>query len=484
MARKLVVLAIVLLAAAFLFSCKTAPKPTEEPAVTEEKPPEPAPQVTEKPPEKPAEAPPEKPAPVSDQEIREARNAIARALEAEADYYDPATLKEAKEALDAALLVRQSDPETARKHLARAKERANTAFDNSVVKAAQALAERAARLKSQLLAISADRFLPDEYNAAVAGIPQTEALFKSGKLVEAREQAYATLADMSNLLERLRERQRWVDVLKRDFGQYMKEAETLGANVRAPERFQRANALYLQGVEAYQKYQLFEAEDYLIKAREEALALVQIAKSTQAEQKEKARALMLQVMNELKDASTLTVVTDDGTLIKPEAWSGDQYLEETLPAEEQPKPAGQSRALRALRAAPRGTGEQLLLIGGGAGPLVLGDTAEENLLAQAKEMWRQGVQEWNNGNYSTAEEYFAESRKLTEAYKAQAVNPNYPIYVVRLIPDRRDCLWRIAEYKFIYANPYLWPKIWRRNRKLIQHPDLIYPGWKLVIPPS
>jgi len=55
---------------------------------------------------------------------------------------------------------------------------------------------------------------------------------------------------------------------------------------------------------------------------------------------------------------------------------------------------------------------------------------------------------------------------------------------VRLIPERRDCLWRIAEYDFIYGNPYLWPKIWRRNRKLIQHPDLIYPGWKLVIPPQ
>jgi nucleoid-associated protein YgaU len=94
------------------------------------------------------------------------------------------------------------------------------------------------------------------------------------------------------------------------------------------------------------------------------------------------------------------------------------------------------------------------------------------------------VVEWNAGNYSLAEEYFNESRKLVEVYKTQAVNPDYPIYLVRLIPERRDCLWRIAEYSYIYANPYMWPKIWRRNRKLIQHPDLIYPGWKLVIPPK
>jgi nucleoid-associated protein YgaU len=109
---------------------------------------------------------------------------------------------------------------------------------------------------------------------------------------------------------------------------------------------------------------------------------------------------------------------------------------------------------------------------------------EENLLEQAKKLWKQGVVEWDAGNYSLAEEYFNESKKLIEVYKAQAVNPDYPIYVVRLIPERRDCLWRISEYNFIYANPYKWPKIWRRNRKLIQHPDLIYPGWKLVIPPK
>ncbi len=115
--------------------------------------------------------------------------------------------------------------------------------------------------------------------------------------------------------------------------------------------------------------------------------------------------------------------------------------------------------------------------------MVLADVAEENLLEQAKNLWQQGVLEWNSGNYGVAEEYFHEARRLAEAYKAQAVDSDYPVYVVRLIPERRDCLWRIAEYDFIYGNPYLWPKIWRRNRKLIQHPDLIYPGWKLVIPP-
>jgi len=473
MAKKLLVFLMVLGVVAFLVNCKTAPEEPEEPVV-EEKPVE---KPEEKPEEPVVEAPAEEPeevAPITDEEIRKARNAIARAREAQADYYDPATLKDAEDALDAALMARRSDPATARQHLARSVDRANTAFDNSVAAAAQELAERAERLNKQLLAINADKFLPSEYDAAVAGVPKTQALFLSGQLVEAREQAYATLAEMSNLLERLRERQRWIEILKRDINQYLQEAEELDAHVRAPLKFQRANGLYLEGIEAYQRYQLFESEELLGKAREEALALVQLAKSSGEEQKKNAEALMRDVMKDLEAASELTVVTDDGTLITPEKWSGEEVIEEV----EEGEPQSMLSPPQFHQPAER------VLIPDGSAVAVLGDEAEENLLAQAKELWRQGVVEWNAGNYSLAEEYFNESKKLVEVYKAQAVNPDYPIYLVRLIPERRDCLWRIAEYNYIYANPYMWPKIWRRNRKLIQHPDLIYPGWKLVIPPK
>ncbi len=477
MAKKLLILLMIVGVVSFLVNCKTTPEETVEPVVEEtpEEAPEVTPEETPEVVEVPEEVPGEAVAPITDEEIRRARNAIARAREADAVYYDPTTLKQAEDALNAALLARQSDPTTARKHLARTIERANTAFDNSVAKAAQELAERAEGLNKQLLAISADKFLPSEYNAAVAGVPETQKLFYAGKLVEAREQAYTTLADMSNLLERLSERQRWIEVLKRDINQYLKEAEELDAHVLAPLKFERANGLYLEGIEAYQQYQLFESEELLGKAREEALALIQLAKSSGEEQKKKAKALMMDVMKELEDASDLTVVTDDGTLITPEDWSGEGFIEETV---------GEDDDQSLLNPPDLHLPAERVLIPEGAFVAVLGDAVEENLLAQAKELWKEGVVEWNNGNYSLAEEYFNESRKLIEVYKAQAVNPDYPIYVVRLIPERRDCLWRIAEYSYIYSNPYMWPKIWRRNRKLIQHPDLIYPGWKLVIPPK
>jgi len=59
------------------------------------------------------------------------------------------------------------------------------------------------------------------------------------------------------------------------------------------------------------------------------------------------------------------------------------------------------------------------------------------------------------------------------------------VYVVRLIPQRRDCLWRIAEYPFIYNNPLKWKVIYAANKKTFRdpgNPNLIFPGQKLTIP--
>jgi len=59
------------------------------------------------------------------------------------------------------------------------------------------------------------------------------------------------------------------------------------------------------------------------------------------------------------------------------------------------------------------------------------------------------------------------------------------VYVVRLIPERRDCLWRIAEYAFIYNNPLKWTVIYEANKKNFRdpgNPNLIFPGQKLSIP--
>ena len=61
--------------------------------------------------------------------------------------------------------------------------------------------------------------------------------------------------------------------------------------------------------------------------------------------------------------------------------------------------------------------------------------------------------------------------------------PKY--YTVRLIPERRDCLWRIAEYEFVYGDPFKWTLLYNANKKTFvnpNNPDLILPGQVLEIP--
>ncbi len=61
--------------------------------------------------------------------------------------------------------------------------------------------------------------------------------------------------------------------------------------------------------------------------------------------------------------------------------------------------------------------------------------------------------------------------------------PEY--YVVRLIPERRDSFWRIAEYEFVYDDPWEWPRLYEANRDILRDPDnprLIHPGMEFRIP--
>lgn len=69
--------------------------------------------------------------------------------------------------------------------------------------------------------------------------------------------------------------------------------------------------------------------------------------------------------------------------------------------------------------------------------------------------------------------------------QVSAALPLPATYTVRLIPERRDCLWRIAEYPFIYNNPFKWTTLYDANKKTFRdpsNPNLIFPGQVLQIP--
>ena len=79
---------------------------------------------------------------------------------------------------------------------------------------------------------------------------------------------------------------------------------------------------------------------------------------------------------------------------------------------------------------------------------------------------------------------------IHEANKDKVKDPNliYPGWVL-LIPTldqytvgAGDCLWMIASYLSIYSNAKKWPEIYEANKDKIKDPDFIYPKQEFVIP--
>lgn len=73
------------------------------------------------------------------------------------------------------------------------------------------------------------------------------------------------------------------------------------------------------------------------------------------------------------------------------------------------------------------------------------------------------------------------ARDIRSLYRTVEVSS----YTVGTWAETRDCLWNISAKPGIYNDPFQWPKIWSANYPLIKNtPDLIYPGWVLIIPPK
>jgi nucleoid-associated protein YgaU len=101
---------------------------------------------------------------------------------------------------------------------------------------------------------------------------------------------------------------------------------------------------------------------------------------------------------------------------------------------------------------------------------------------------KQAQSSFDGKEYETSIEYSKDALAALENIARQAGTTGGTLpaeYTVRLIPSRRDCFWRIAEYPFIYNNPWLWKKIYQLNKEVIEdpnNPDLIQPGQVFKIP--
>jgi nucleoid-associated protein YgaU len=384
--------------------------------------------------------------------LRQARVALARAAEAGAETYDPFVLQEARDALQEGERLRSSDPERAGAALARAKLKADESYRNSLGVARQQLKLTMMHLLQELRDNEVDQFTPQEYSGAEAAVAGAEELFDAGRLAAGSDAANAAIRRMQALRDTVTAQLARVLELKRATEMLQ---EQLGAAAQADQmKVAEMNDLYQKGEEALlDRYALGEAERHFGAAREAGRSVLRADDAEMGAEmtRERVEEQMYAVMRELESASLLTIITDEEIVVEPMPWEGAEVL------------SGVGTALRPMAGA------------------AFEQVPQHALLQQAKELWRQGVAQRNAGDHRRAAAYFEQAQRYAGAYEALAVMTTY---TVRLIPERRESLWRIAEYDFIYGNPWLWPRIWHRNRKLIQDPDLIYPGWQLYIPPA
>jgi nucleoid-associated protein YgaU len=122
-------------------------------------------------------------------------------------------------------------------------------------------------------------------------------------------------------------------------------------------------------------------------------------------------------------------------------------------------------------------------------------TRNANVYNSATALYRQAEGEFNAKDYAQATsdaqrvlallaEFDAVAGTAAPAAPAQA-GQKISSYVVKLNPARRDCLWRIAGYDFVYGDPWKWRHIYEANKAKFPNPNnpaLIKPGMVLTIP--
>ena len=117
------------------------------------------------------------------------------------------------------------------------------------------------------------------------------------------------------------------------------------------------------------------------------------------------------------------------------------------------------------------------------------DVLDDELIAELRDIWSESLAEAESRSNDTGEsaESAAQDDEDSEQAEAEEASgaelPRY--YVVRLIPERRDSFWRIAEYEFVYDDPWEWPSLYEANRDMLHdpdNPDLIHPGMRFRIP--
>ncbi|MDR1625226.1 MAG: hypothetical protein LBT33_01680 [Spirochaetia bacterium] len=113
-----------------------------------------------------------------------------------------------------------------------------------------------------------------------------------------------------------------------------------------------------------------------------------------------------------------------------------------------------------------------------------------NLYESATSLYRQAEGEFGAKDYAKATDDARQVLELLKDFDSMAgmaapSGQKAASYVVKLNAARRDCLWRIAGFDFVYGDPWKWRHIYEANKAKFPDPNnprLIQPGMVLTIP--
>lgn len=430
------------------FSCKkSVPEPVEK-----------TPQVTEKEEEKKlpevqiAKQPREE---ISETQFKEVEDLIAKAKEALADIYDKENFLNAKTNLNDAKSLNGTSPEEAAKLLNLARKQAENAYYNSYKARALEKKQEADRLINDLTKDSSIKITnKEQFDNAMNSYNDGTTFFDEENYPSSYAK-YAESVDKLNDLYAIQKKMRQETESKIKYIQSLiLKAEKLGAMVYAPEELNSAKENLNNGIMQYKNFDSENSKISLEQAEKDAISAIDKTNKALVEKKR------LEALKAIRKAgSSLEKAAKKETLKNGKAQKSLDYhfeFEEDIEVNEGNAPKKEMNSL-----------EQMPI------------SSYQKILGKAVDYIEKAKEAYYRTDYDMAIKYAEIAQRIADSYSGVGIKT---YYTVKLNTERRDCLWRISEYSFIYNNPFYWPMIWKTNKENILNPDLIYPGQVFAIP--
>lgn len=383
---------------------------------------------------------------ITDEQFNEAAELIERAKQAKADVYASDLLNSSIDLLKKAKDQNDNSPKDAFANLDASRKASQEAYYQTYKKRALEEKKKAEDLMLNLEANGGKDAFKEHFNEGVAKFDEGDNFFNEENFVNSYNSFSEACDIFSNLKSKHDANRGSIETRIKQVQELIKKAEKLGGNDFAPDELALAKDYLSAGIEDYRANNIDSCINNIQKAEEQALLAINITEKALKEQKR------LEALNKIKkagkaveSATSKEVVDEQGKTTK-----GLEYkfeIKEDGKAVTSPAPSNQ--------------------------------VSYQEVLLKAVDYLEKAKDAYYREDYDMAIRYAEIAEKIALSYSAGGIKTRY---TVRLIPEKRDCLWRIAEYDYIYNTPFLWPMIWKSNKQQILNPDLIYPGQILLIP--